>query len=372
MKLLNINEDASHLEIFISNGTDMHADFIFSPSSLFYEIAENVGYIAPSSYCGNNDPKMVTDCMFDCWNVVCDWQSRAIHYLIEKKNVQVVFSHLHSIDMQEHRFIRFMSEGDKEYAKDYDAKEPEMYQKFMDDVYEQADKYIGTFLHLLDEGWTVMITSDHAQVCPTHRPVMLGDPQGVNLGIMQELGYTVTKVDEEGNTVIDWDKTRAIANRECNIYINVKGRNKHTLPDGTVVDGIVDPADQYELEEQLMTDLYSYKDKKTGHRVVSLAVRNKDAVQFGYGGPECGDICYFMADGYNTDHADGLSTCEGDCETSLSPFFVAAGKGIKAGYKTDRMIRQVDLAATVSALMNVRMAAQCEGAPVYQIFEEEF
>ncbi len=194
-------------KIFISNGTDMHADFIFSPSSLFYEIAENVGYIAPSSYCGNNDPKMVTDCMFDCWNVVCDWQSRAIHYLIEKKNVQVVFSHLHSIDMQEHRFIRFMSEGDKEYAKDYDAKEPEMYQKFMDDVYEQADKYIGTFLHLLDEGWTVMITSDHAQVCPTHRPVMLGDPQGVNLGIMQELGYTVTKVDEEGNTVIDWDKT---------------------------------------------------------------------------------------------------------------------------------------------------------------------
>jgi len=372
MKLLNINEDASHLEIFVSNGTDMHADFIFSPSSLFYEIAENVGYIAPSSYCGNNDPKMITDCMFDCWNVVCDWQSRAIHYLMEKKDVQVVFSHLHSIDMQEHRFIRFMSEGDKEYAKDYDAKEPEMYQKFMDDVYEQADKYIGTFLHLLDEGWTVMITSDHAQVCPTHRPVMLGDPQGVNVGIMQELGYTVLKVDEAGNQVIDWDKTRAIANRECNIYINVKGRDKHTLADGTVVDGIVDPADKYELEEQLMTDLYSYKDKKTGHRVVSLAVRNKDALQFGYGGPECGDICYFMADGYNTDHADGLSTCEGDCETSLSPFFVAAGKGIKAGYKTDRVIRQVDLAATVSALMNVRMAAQCEGAPVYQIFEEEF
>ncbi len=372
MKLLNINEDASHLEIFVSNGTDMHADFIFSPSSLFYDIAENVGYIAPSSYCGNNDPKMVTDCMFDCWNVVCDWQSRAIHYLMEKKDVQVVFSHLHSIDMQEHRFIRFMSEGDKEYAEEYDAKEPEMYQKFMDDVYEQADKYIGTYLHLLDEGWTVIITSDHAQVCPTHRPVMLGDPQGVNLGIMQELGYTVTKLDADGNVVIDWDKTRAIANRECNIYINVKGRDKHTLPDGTVVDGIVDPADKYELEEQLMTDLYSYKDKKTGHRVVSLAVRNKDAVLFGYGGPECGDICYFMADGYNTDHADGLSTCEGDCETSLSPFFVAAGKGIKEGYKTDRVIRQVDLAPTVSAMLNVRMAAQCEGAPVYQILDQEF
>ena len=363
MKLLNITDDGSHLEIYISNATDMHADFIFHPKSLFYDIAENVGYIAPSSYCGNNDPKMVTDCMLDNWNIACKWQSDAIHYLMNDQGVQAIFSHLHSIDMQEHRFIRFMSTGDKNYQEDYEAGAPEMYQKFMEDVYTQADEYIGSFLHLLDEGWTVIITSDHGQVCPKHRPVMLGDPQGVNVGIMKELGYTVLKEDEEGNTVIDWEHTKAIANRECNIYINLKGRDEH---------GIVDPEDKYELEEQIMTDLYSYKDKKTGHRVVSLAVRNRDAVLLGYGGPECGDICYFIAEGYNTDHADGLSTVEGDCETSLSPIFIAAGNGIKEGFQTERIIREVDLAPTVSALFNVRMPAQCEGAPVYQIFNEEF
>ena len=363
MKLLNITEDGSHLEIYVSNGTDMHADYIFKPNSLFYDIAENVGYIAPSSYCGNNDPKMVHECMWDNWNVACKWQSKAIHYLIEEKGVQAIFSHLHSIDMQEHRFIRFMSEGDKQYREEYEAKEPEMYQQFMEDVYTQADEYIGSFLHLLDEGWTVIITSDHGQVCPQHRPVMLGDPQGVNIGIMKELGYTMLKKDENGNTVIDWENTKAIANRECNIYINLKGRDAH---------GIVDPKDKYELEEQIMTDLYGYKDKKTGHRVVSLAVRNKDAVLLGYGGPECGDICYFIADGYNTDHADGLATGQGDCETSVSPIFIAAGQGIKEGYKTDRMIREVDLAPTVATLFNVRMPAQCEGAPVYQIFDQEF
>lgn len=363
MKLLNITEDGSHLEVYVSNGTDMHADYIFKPNSLFYDIAETVGYIAPSSYCGNNDPKMVHECMWDNWNIACKWQSKAIHYLIEEKGVQAIFSHLHSIDMQEHRFIRFMSEGDKQYREEYEAKEPEMYQQFMEDVYTQADEYIGSFLHLLDEGWTVIITSDHGQVCPQHRPVMLGDPQGVNIGIMKELGYTALKKDENGNTVIDWENTKAIANRECNIYINLKGRDEH---------GIVDPKDKYELEEQIMTDLYSYKDKKTGHRVVSLAVRNKDAVLLGYGGSECGDICYFIADGYNTDHADGLATGEGDCETSVSPIFIAAGQGIKECYKTDRMIREVDLAPTVATLFNVRMPAQCEGAPVYQIFDQEF
>lgn len=372
MKLLDIKEDGSHLEIYISNAMDMHADYIFSPKSLFYDLTEAVGYLAPSSYCGNNDPKMVTDCMLDNWNVAVDWQSKALHYLIEEKGVQAIFSHLHNIDMQEHRFIRFMSVSDKRYQEEYDAKNPEMYQKFMNDVYMQTDRYLGTFLHLLDEDWTIIITSDHAQVCAAHRPVLLGETRGVNYGVMHELGYTYITYDDNGNPMIDWTRTTAVANRECNIYVNLKGRNKHTLPDGTVVDGLVDPADKHDFEEKLMTDLYSYKDKKSGYRVVQLAVRNKDAVLLGYGGPECGDICYWMADDYNSDHSMGLSTCEGDCETSLSPIFVAAGKGVKQGYKTERIIRQVDVAATAAALLNVRMPAQCEGAPVYQILDEEF
>ena len=139
-----------------------------------------------------------------------------------------------------------------------------------------------------------------------------------------------------------------------------------------MVDGIIDPADQYEVEEQLMTDLYGYKDAVTGKRVIALALRNKDAVLLGYGGPECGDICYWIAEGYNIDHADGLSTAYGECETSLSPIFVAAGPGFKEGFKTDRWIRQVDVAPTIATLMNVRMPAQCEGAPIYQIFDREF
>ena len=81
---------------------------------------------------------------------------------------------------------------------------------------------------------------------------------------------------------------------------------------------------------------------------------------------------YLLADDYNSDHSMGLSTCEGDCETSLSPIFVAAGSGIKKGFKTERIIRQVDIAATVAAMMNVRMPAQCEGAPVYQILADGF
>ena len=80
---------------------------------------------------------------------------------------------------------------------------------------------------------------------------------------MVRFSYTVLKKDENGNPLheIDWTKTTATTNRINHIYINLKGRELH---------GIVDPADQFELEERIMTDLYSLRDKETGHRTVSL------------------------------------------------------------------------------------------------------
>ena len=50
---------------------------------------------------------------------------------------------------------------------------------------------------------------------------------------------------------------------------------------------------------------------------------------------------------------------------------MGAGPNIKKDYTTDRVIREVDVAPTVAVLGGVRMPAQCEGAPVYQIIEED-
>ena len=61
---------------------------------------------------------------------------------------------------------------------------------------------------------------------------------------------------------IDWTKTKALAVRGNYIWLNVKGRDKY---------GIVEPEDQYALEEQLMQDLYAYRDEY-GHRVVYLVM----------------------------------------------------------------------------------------------------
>ena len=161
------------------------------------------------------------------------------------------------------------------------------------------------------------------------------------------------------------------------IYLNIKGRNQHKVGD-EIIDGLVDPADKYELEEQIITDLYGLRDKESGKRIIAWALRAKDALPLGLGGPyskagqgypESGDIIYCMAEGYEHDHDDSMATALGESDTSAGPIFIATGPGIKQGVYTDRVIRQVDVTPTIATIMGLRMPEQCEGAPVYQILE---
>lgn len=357
IKLLQAAEDGTSLKMWVSSAMDMTMDGVYKPKSLFKTITENIGYPTPTTMNSLQDPELIQDVMLANWYTSADWQADCLNYLIEQEGVEVIFSHFHAIDLQSHMIVRYMTE------RDYLKLPVSDFRKFMEDVYIQADYYVGKFIHLLDEGWALTLMSDHAQVCPKHDFPLIGDIVGVNVRVMQELGLTALKLDENGKELkeIDWEHTYAVASRANHIYLNLKGRYDH---------GIIDPEDQYEWEEEIMTRLYGYKDKKTGKRIIALAVRNKDAVLFGLGGPECGDIIYFTAEGYNYDHGETLGTCYGESDTSVCPIFIMAGPGIKAGYYTDRVIREVDFAPTVAVLGGVRMPAQCEGAPVYQIFED--
>ncbi len=220
----------------------------------------------------------------------------------------------------------------------------------------------------------MIVTSDHAQVCPKYGLRGLGDT-GMNVQIMEDLGYTVLEVNPETGKKkrrVDWTKTKAVANREMHIYLNIKGRNKHVLSDGTEIDGLIDPEDQYEVEEQIITDLYNIKDKESGKRIIAWALRGKDAIALGIGGsyPDNGDIIYCMAEGYEHDHDDSMATSLGECDTSAGPIFIGTGAGFKKGYYTDRLIRQVDVAPTIATILGTRVPAQCEGAPMYQMIED--
>ena len=357
MKILQMAENGESLKMWVGTAIDPSPRncALWHPQSLYADVLANVGLPNTISMMGAGDEQFMRECTGGAWEHNMEWQSAVINYLIEKEQYDVVFSHFHNVDAQGHVIAKHLGKGHNDLPA-------EVYFQLWTEVYEQTDRYIGKFLHLLDEGWTILIVSDHSLVSPEHEIPMLSESSGINARVMQELGFTVLKQDADGNDLheVDWEKTKAIAIRCNHIYLNIKGRDPQ---------GIVDPKDRYQVEEEIMTALYGYKDKETQQRVVALALRNKDAALLGMSGPECGDIIYFLAEGYNFDHGDSLSTTWGLEGTTVSPIFMAAGAGIKQNFRTDRYIREVDVAPTAATLLGLRMPAQCEGAPAYQIFE---
>ena len=361
LRAINIFElapDGSKVVLWLSEAMDINVPpALWSPQELYRDVIEHVGYVPAIATCTGNGREYMEKRVLPLWDNYSQWQAKALNYMIESKNYEVVFSHLHNIDMIGHicwRWAKYRNELEND---------AEMYKGFLEEIYLQTDRYLGNFLHYLDEGWTIFIVSDHGLICGEEDEIpLLGEAFGVNIGVMQDLGYTVMQRDEDGDIVrvIDWEKTKALAPRGSHIYINLKGRNPN---------GIVDPKDKYDLERQIISDLYDYR--IDGKRVVSLAVRNKDAAVFGMSGEGNGDIIYFLDEGFNRIHGDSLATFEGYFNTSVAPIFIAAGKGIKKGFTTERVIREMDFAPTVASVAGIRMPAQCEGAPVYQILDVE-
>lgn len=361
LSLFHMEPDGSNLKMYLCRGMVIGFKDYCHPLSLYDQIVEGAGYLPGMPSIGGAKAELIEGGLLPVWENYTKWQNRAMKHLIDSNQYDVVFSHVHNVDICAHVFYRLSI-----YRKGNPNIEVEKYPGFIERLYRDTDRYLGEFMEYLDKGYTIFIVSDHGGVIPFEdRPPLLGDPLGVNAMVMRSLGYTALKEDENGNPLpeIDWEHTKALATRAAYIWINLKGRNPH---------GIVEPEDKYALEGKIIDDLYNYRDPATGKRVVSLALRRKEAALVGLDSDECGDIIYFIDEGFNRVHGDGLSTNEGPLHTSVSPIFVACGKGIKAGYTCERVIRQVDVAPTVASVLGVRMPAQCEGAPVYQILDGDF
>lgn len=356
--LVELDAAGTNLCLWMSLAIDINNKEMFWPHSLHDQAIAIAGQIPTASMNGANgkDDKYVEAFSLNCWEHYCDWQAKVLLGLVHQNGYEVVYSHLHNIDCMGHGFWGIAMTGNEHVT-------PEQAQYYIEKTYIDTDNYIGALMELLDEDWSIIITSDHGLLVRNEEMFpAFGDPFGVNAKIMYELGYTALKKDKNGKLKheIDWKHTTAVASRGNHVYINLKGRNPY---------GIVDPADKYALEEKIITDLYNLRTEDS-NRMISVVLRNKEAALVGMDGPECGDLIYWLAEGPNRVHGDSLSTYYGLFDSSVSPIFVAAGKGIKEGFTTERVIRSIDVTPTVAALLGMRMPAQAEGAPVYQILEK--
>ena len=146
-----------------------------------------------------NDKDLILKCNNEQWIKAADWQSKVMHYMIEEKGVEVIFSHMHNVDLQSHNYMKYMKNRD---TSRYDESEVV---KFAEATYKVTDDYLGSFMHLLDEGWSILLFSDHALISAEEEAVSLGDNTGVCMNPFKEWGYTVLKKDENGKELYEID-----------------------------------------------------------------------------------------------------------------------------------------------------------------------
>ena len=355
LRFISVSEDGSKARFYISHMRRVEDYGYFYPEELGAEMQEAIG---PAPYMCSFDrfDPVADSIVVEAFDMINEWHIQATDFLFNKySDWSLFYIHLHSIDLINHWFIENAVEGSHENWA-FNA-------ELIDRVYEVNDNYIGAMLKYLDGNTTIFVTSDHAAIprSPGYENPGIGELSGINAGVMSELGYTVIEpIGDSGMYKIDWSKTKAINSRTSHIYINLKGRDP---------EGIVEPEDYEKLVQQIISDLYNYRDPKSGDRVVSFCMTREEMECIGMGGPHCGDIFFQLTRDFGMQHANTPNhvTNHG---YSVGCLCMMVGAGLKEGEFIDRPIRNVDIVPTICHLVGNRMPKHVEGGVIYQALKD--
>lgn len=355
IRVMNVAKDGSKADFYLSHVAKLEDSTYCYPATIQQELIENVG---PMLYFANVDryTELGDEISLESWEQLHDWHVRATQYLFKTNpDWDLFYIHLHSIDLMNHWYINQSVEGAHDDWK--------RILNNIDRVYEINDKYIGAMLEYLDGNTTIFICSDHAAIprSPGYTNPGIGELSGINAGVMKELGYTniLPVPGYDGFYMIDWAHTKAINHRTSHIYINLKGRDP---------EGIVEPEEYDDLVQQIISDLYAYRDPKSGDRVISFAMTREEMESIGMGGENCGDIFFQLTKDFGFEHANSPNhVTNHGC--SLGCLCMMVGNGVKPGYTIKRPVRNVDIVPTICHITGNRMPKDVEGGVIWQALE---
>ncbi|MBW2087103.1 MAG: alkaline phosphatase family protein [Deltaproteobacteria bacterium] len=360
-KLLELSDDAEEFSLYLSALGADNDEYTYPPglSKEFKSdeglMAYNGGYVAYSAGVIDLDTYMEINHFQNIWlaDVVC--------YLLENKPCDLFTMHAHAPDWFNHAAITDMDpltqpdEQKREKAWNAERK-----------MYQSLDEMIGRIVEAADKDAMIMLVSDHGAVAdgPPFNPYLALEPAGL---VVREEKKAESKGETDGRLVpdyflqvVNWEKTKAYPQRECYIYINLKGRDP---------DGIVEPEEYEAVQQQIIDALLSYKDPESGKRPVALALSKKDARIIGLYGDRVGDVVYALNPFFGAQHGQQLPASEYGIGDQRS-IMVMYGPGFKKGYRLKRNMWLTDVVPTICHALNWPMPEDVEGAIVYQVFED--
>jgi len=270
-------------------------------------------------------------------------------YLMDNYDWDLLFTETHASDYANHFFLRLADpiSGAEEHIV-------ERCYRGMARTYQAIDRMVGKLMAKMDEDTIFVIVSDHGGTPDKYGRLAIED-------VLEGAGLLAYKTDEaSGEKVIDWSKTRAAPLANCNIFINLKGREP---------EGMVEPEDFEKVQQEIIAALFECKDAATGEHPFSLALTRNDAEMVNCWSELVGDVVYALRPEFDGAHGRHLPcSCLGI--GAQHAVFVMAGPGVKKGMHLKGQVRQVDVAPTISYLLGIDVPRDAEGGVVYEALDD--
>ena len=276
------------------------------------------------------------------------WMGKASSYLLGHKPWDLFAMHLHCPDWAYHAMATRLDP-----LTEPEAKVRERFEKLERDFHRAWDDMLGKILAHADDDTLVVVVSDHgAQATTGWVPIRK---------LLIDAGYLALKKDAAGNEVIDWSKTKAIPQRSCYVYLNVKGRDPA---------GIVEPGEEYtKLRDEIIALLTDYTDPATGRKPFALVLSREDARVLGLYGDRVGDIVFAVTPWFCGQHGPVLPTAKIGIG-SIEGLLVMKGPGIRKGFRLERNAWLTDIVPTICHLAEWPVPRQAEGGILYQALDD--
>jgi hypothetical protein len=204
-------------------------------------------------------------------------------------------------------------------------------------------------------------------------------------------GLLALKKDADGEMVVGWTRTKAYSQPE-HVYVNLKGRDP---------DGIVEKGDEYETVcDRIISALYGIRDPE-GRCPIAFALRKNEAEMIGLYGDRVGDVVYGNSAGFislleltddlrefkfvrgaisptddwgdrvgpipaNTSiHGSNMPSSKLGLGSMRVPL-IMCGPNIKKGYMMRNRFLLIDIAPTVSYILEMPTPSNCEGSVILE------
>jgi predicted AlkP superfamily phosphohydrolase/phosphomutase len=298
------------------------------------------------------DPFGNADLYVEGEQITHSWLAGVVEHAFAERNVDLVFLHCHTPDNVNHPLRNYIEGTAPDVTPEKQAVAEEIERR----CYMSYDTMLGKMWQAAGANAMIVIVSDHGSIATRGQ---------FNASVaLKQAGLLATKPAPDGRgEIIDWGHTKAVPQRACYVYVNLKGRDPQ---------GIVEPAELEHVKDGIICALLDYTDPELQMKPVAFALKREEARWIGLFGDDIGDVVYAirapfggMVGGVHGVQAPFAQSAQ----SSMRSLLMMAGPGLRKGVALERNVGLEDIVPTACYLLDIPPPRDVEGGIIYQALE---